>query len=205
MHMFTLLPNPLPTTAAAFVEHAGRFVQSSPQRLTQAHLPDTCPQLLLLGADCLACPDARSWLTRFSTAYRVIFSLEAPTPELLLEADAVLHPLDDPCVVDACLSAYRRQMPYVSAVHVPGLTQLMTRLRLLSTREWQIFMHLRKDTPSAQIAHRLCISEDTVKNHRKAIRKKLGLQGGKNRLMHFAKLYELHQQLVPEEVREIND
>jgi DNA-binding NarL/FixJ family response regulator len=52
----------------------------------------------------------------------------------------------------------------------------------LSFREMQIAMMIKNDTTNAEIATRLHISLETVRTHRRNIRKKLGIMGTKTRL-----------------------
>jgi FixJ family two-component response regulator len=65
---------------------------------------------------------------------------------------------------------------------VPGHQQTNTSLSSLSFRELQIALMIKNYMTNEDIAARLHISPETVRTHRRNIRKKLGMKGAKARL-----------------------
>lgn len=63
-------------------------------------------------------------------------------------------------------------------------------LASLTIREKQVLAMMAKDSTSKQIALTLCIAEDTVKTHRRNIKKKLGLKNQYD-LLRFAQTFDV--------------
>lgn len=63
-------------------------------------------------------------------------------------------------------------------------------LASLTIREKQVLAMMAKDSTSKHIAHTLCIAEDTVKTHRRNIKKKLGLKNQYD-IVRFAQAFDV--------------
>lgn len=47
----------------------------------------------------------------------------------------------------------------------------------LTTREWEVLLHIANDPTNAEIAERLCVTTKSVENYRTRINYKLGIKG----------------------------
>jgi len=108
-----------------------------------------------------------------------------------MTADALLHPDDTPDQTFALLRAYQNRQPYLSSGILARMECPVARRENLSKRERQALDLIWLGKPCSQIADRLGLSLETAKNHRKSIKRKLGLHGGKSGLLDFKKLYEI--------------
>lgn len=105
-----------------------------------------------------------------------------------MTADALLHPDDTPDQTFALLRAYQNRQPYLSSGILVHMECPLARSRSLSKHEKQVLELIWSEKTCHQIADHLGRSKDTIKNHRKSIKRQLGLYGGKDGLLNFKKL-----------------
>lgn len=147
----------------------------------EEQLPEETPALLIAVRKRIAPRTYLVCLTRQNNL---------PTLCTYLTADALFHPDEEPAQIEALLKASQNREPFISPKLLPNPTpaQLM---RQLSPREREILDLMGRGKRAADVARQLHLSEITVKNHRKNIKKKLGLTGSPARLSQFIKLYEI--------------
>lgn len=157
------------------------------------------PQLVVLGED-LQTEDTAALLSEIRKkiaprSHLICITRQRDLPELCacLIADALLHPNDGPEQIQTLLTVLREQKPYISPLLLPPSPSPIYLKSLLSTREKQILDLMTSEWPTRTISDHLHISKATVKNHRKSIKNKLGLTGGKATLTQFIKLCEITQ------------
>lgn len=126
-------------------------------------------------------------------AYLVCLTRQTSINELCqrMTADALLHPDDTPDQTFALLQAYQKRQPFFSSGVLARTECPVARREDLSKRERQVLDLIWQEKPCSQIADRLDLSLETAKNHRKSIKRKLNLHGGKSGLLDFKKLYEI--------------
>jgi FixJ family two-component response regulator len=101
---------------------------------------------------------------------------------------SLLAPILDSLQNERNATVYKAQLAtlsrYLENMTVDLSTSQQARLSLstLSFRELQIALLIKNDLTNADIAVQLHISPETVRTHRRNIRKKLGMQGTKTRL-----------------------
>jgi DNA-binding CsgD family transcriptional regulator len=98
---------------------------------------------------------------------------------------ALLVPLIENLRQDKALKTYEAQLARllgnVEAI-MSGVVSYLHAQGMLSLREMQMALMIRDGLTNAEIAMQLHISLETVKAHRRNIRKKLGITGTKNKL-----------------------
>jgi len=109
-------------------------------------------------------------------------------PPDLYKATSLLASLIDELRDDKALAKYQTQLAMLSEFLENlerGATPKNSILRELSLRELRIVSMIKYGMTTDQIAEQLHISPDTVKTHRRNIRKKLDIVGAKNDLASF--------------------
>lgn len=136
-----------------------------------------------------------------SSTYLTIMTRQVELSEICqrMVTDAFIRPEADAEVVSAVLVAYSKRKSYLSARILNSLIFVLPLQEKLSKRERQILDMIAKRLSSKEIAVSLNLSEETVQNHRKAIKNKLGLRGGKTTLLSYTKLCDLVEQIGEEE------
>lgn len=106
-------------------------------------------------------------------------------------ADALLHPGDGPDQMKLLLEARTNRKPFLSLSLLTRMECPATQLESLSKCEKLVLDMIWAGKSCQQIADHFGRSLDTAKNHRKAVKRKLGLYGSKDELLNFEKLYEI--------------
>jgi|GEM_PF-1473989 two-component system nitrate/nitrite response regulator NarL len=157
------------------------------------------PEMIVLGEDQQK-EDTATLLTEIRNqiaprTYLVCITHKNTLPELCtrMSADALLHPNDQPEQVEELLRACQEWQPFISQSLLPSGPSPVRLKSLLSTRERQILDQIAKGWTAKKIAEQLHLSSFTVKNHRKNIKKKLGLAGSPIKLHQLLKLCEIIQ------------
>lgn len=168
----------------------------SPNQISGA-LDTFRPQLAVLDEEALneSPIDVLQEIRRLAAPLTYLVSLTRQTSihELChrMTADALLHPDDTLDQSFALLRAYQKRQPFLSSGILARMECPATGRESLSKREKQVLDLIWLGKPCSQIASRLGCSLETARNHRKSIKRKLGLLGGKKTLLDFKKLYEI--------------
>jgi DNA-binding CsgD family transcriptional regulator len=112
---------------------------------------------------------------------------------IILQVRSLIVPLLEELKKDKSMQAYKPQLALLSS-YVKDITSgLSTNLRMntaLSFRELRVALMIGNDMTTEEIATQLCISPETVKTHRRNIRKKLGLAGTRHQLNNYLRSLE---------------
>ena len=104
---------------------------------------------------------------------------------ITLQVRALIVPLIEELQKDTSMKAYESQLALLSTYIEDSTSGLSTNLHVntaLSFRELRIALMIGNDMTTEEIAAHLRISPETVKTHRRNIRKKLGILGTRRKL-----------------------
>jgi FixJ family two-component response regulator len=112
---------------------------------------------------------------------------------IILQVRALIVPLIEDMKKDRGMKAYESQLALLSS-YIDDITSgLSTNLHVntaLSFRELRVALMIENDMTTEEIAAHLCISPETVKTHRRNIRKKLGIAGTRHQLHTYLRSIE---------------
>lgn len=171
---------------------------------SQRHIPAALevfkPQLVLLDEEASGetSVDTLAEIRKLSEPLTYLVSITQQTNinELChrMIANALLHPDDGSNQVMALLEAKQNRKPFLSSGILASMECPLTRHKSLSKREKLVLDMIWAGKSCRQIANHFGRSLDTVKNHRKSVKRRLGLYGGKYVLLNCKKLYEIMEQ-----------
>jgi FixJ family two-component response regulator len=138
--------------------------------------------------------ELRETNTALSVLTRNIERTRQETEKLIiLQVRSLIMPLIEELKKDKSMQAYKPQLALLSS-YVKDITSgLSTNLHMntaLSFRELRVALMIGNDMTTEEIAAQLCISPETVKTHRRNIRKKLGIVGTRHQLNNYLRSLE---------------
>jgi DNA-binding NarL/FixJ family response regulator len=138
--------------------------------------------------------ELRETNTALSVLTRNIERTRQETEKLIiLQVRSLIVPLIEELKKDQSMQAYKPQLALLSG-YVKDITSgLSTNLHIntaLSFRELRVALMIGNDMTTEEIAAQLCISPETVKTHRRNIRKKLGIAGTRHQLNNYLRSLE---------------
>lgn len=119
-----------------------------------------------------------------------IISFEDALAALVAEIDGYLFYNDGLTAIYDCIDSVARGTPYFSpsAQKVLSEEEPAPTAPALSVQEAKVMALVKQKHSNREMAELLCISPLTVQDHRRNVRRKLGIKGGKNILLQYLKL-----------------
>jgi FixJ family two-component response regulator len=183
MGAFDFLEKPI---ALDLLDHAVRRALST-QRIELEH-KKTLEELKDRNKELLETNAALSVLTRDIERTR-----QETEKLVILQVRSLIVPLIEDLKKDKSMKAYESQLALLSSYIEDITSGLSTSLHVntaLSFRELRVVLMIGNDMTTEEIAAQLRISPETVKTHRRNIRKKLGIAGKRHKLNTYVRSME---------------
>jgi DNA-binding NarL/FixJ family response regulator len=125
----------------------------------------------------------------FTQVTRMIERIRSSTEtRLVIQIRTLMAPLVHKMKEQKCFDKYEEELKailnYIDGVNT-GCAITLQAYSSLSTRELHIALMIKEGRTDSEIAEKLYVSSETVKVHRRNIRKKLGITGTKNKLASY--------------------